>query len=284
MPNEARTWGVLKKAVENSDGSLTIVGIVSSGETDCENESVDWESSWPYLERRMQRMRQSSHGKSLLPVRVQHDVSRPAGHVTAIWRDNGEIWVKALIEDADAVKLIKSGTLSQLSLGGTYVSKEYLDSGVYTVTVDPVEISVVDAGCNYDARIVDMKAAAQGFELRKCDGRVEVVRCAGATKEQNSTRVGADTSRTRTQKETNESMTREDHAECEKRNFQMAEHHKALHELHKAAAEHHGRMGKNGGGGGLRFTAAERGGDFYKHSGGLSSEEEELAGGLRRNA
>ena len=63
MPDEARTWGALKKAVENADGSLTIVGIVSSGEADCENESVDWDSSWPYLERRMARMRQSSGGK-----------------------------------------------------------------------------------------------------------------------------------------------------------------------------------------------------------------------------
>jgi hypothetical protein len=66
--------GWLRKAQENADGTLTVTGIASdASEPDCDNEVIDIERSWPYFEERMEKMRASSGGRNVLPLRIQHD-------------------------------------------------------------------------------------------------------------------------------------------------------------------------------------------------------------------
>jgi hypothetical protein len=95
-------------------------------------------------------------------------------------------------------------------------------------------------------------------------------------------------------------MTRSDHQQCEERNKAISDHHAALASLHKAAAEHHRKMGAagtggavSGGAGAVRppgsqygesnfFESAHAGGDFYKNL-GTNPDEAERAGGLVRN-
>jgi hypothetical protein len=59
--------GWLRKAQENADGTLTVTGIASdASEPDCDNEVIDIERSWPYFEKRMEKMRASSGGRNCL--------------------------------------------------------------------------------------------------------------------------------------------------------------------------------------------------------------------------
>jgi hypothetical protein len=174
--------GWLRKATEQSNGTLVIEGIASSDQFDCDNERVDIPKSWVYFERMRARMQESSNGKSVLPLRLQHNSKKIAGRVTDLWRSDGEIWARAVVEDPQAVALVRSGSASQLSFGGRYVSREQVgvdEAGypLFDIVMDPMELSLVDAGCNFEARITDVRAkGVEAFELYKRDGRMEMIR------------------------------------------------------------------------------------------------------------
>jgi hypothetical protein len=106
-----------------------------------------------------------------------------------MWRSRDQIWIEALVEDADAIRMIESGTLSRLSIAGRYVEREPQPDGSTRITVDPSELSLVDLGCNFGAKITDIKSAYAGFELVKSDGRTRVVRAKPCGCEACKTRV-----------------------------------------------------------------------------------------------
>jgi hypothetical protein len=170
--------GSLRKAQENADGTLTITGIASdASEPDCDNEILDIERSWPYFAARMDKMRASSGGRNVLPLRVQHDSRRPAGHCVKLWVAGNQIMAEAVVEDREAIKLVESGTLSQLSFGGYYKDRERLEDGTFSVVIDPYELSLVDAACVEGAVITSVQAkAVETFRLYKRDGRMEVIK------------------------------------------------------------------------------------------------------------
>jgi hypothetical protein len=180
--NFATSNGRVSKAETRADGSLLITGVVSDGAIpDCDGETVDVDKSWPYIQARIADIAASSRGKSAMPLRLQHDAKKPCGHVTKLWRNGDQILIEAVVEDPQAVQWVKSGTLSQLSFGGRYVDKEYVSDGVWSVTVDPLEISLVDRGCSVNAHITDIQENAHPADLGKVLQQArEAVRAAAA--------------------------------------------------------------------------------------------------------
>jgi hypothetical protein len=87
-----------------------------------------------------------------------------------------QVMAEAVVEDAQAVGMVKSGTLSQLSFGGNYIERHNRGDGTFSIVIDPLELSLVDAACVGSAVITSVSGKADGLRLYRRDGRMEVVR------------------------------------------------------------------------------------------------------------
>ena len=67
--------------------------------------------------------------------------------------------------------------LAPLRTAGGDMAIDAEGNGITSITIAPAELSLVDIGCCSGAVITDTSAKVRGFELHKCDGRVQVVRC-----------------------------------------------------------------------------------------------------------
>ena len=174
----SKAQGAITKAEARSDGAVIVTGCACDASVDCQGEILDLDRTWPYLEAFMRRMKASSGGKNLLPVRVQHDAQKIAGHCTDVWREGPRLMVRALISDPQAIEWLRSGTLSQMSLAGHYRAKEPQPDGTVRVICDPREVSLVDLGCNAGANVLSVEAQPDFANV--WNEAVTAVKCATA--------------------------------------------------------------------------------------------------------
>jgi hypothetical protein len=179
-------FAVFEKGEDRRDGSLFITGVISDSSVDCANEKLNYFGSKPHFQAWSDRLRVRTQGKSSGNIRAAHDASKPCGVVESLSFDDSreQIRCSAHIVEREAVRMIRTGIYSGLSVGGRYLERRpQLDEFgeavknargiVYEFTCEPYEVSLVDAPC----------CPTAVFEIQKCNGVVEVCRSVRGGKE-----------------------------------------------------------------------------------------------------
>jgi hypothetical protein len=150
-------------------------GVAAAEELDRDNEIFDYAASKPFFMAWSNGVKKDSRGLSVGNVRFQHDDKRPVGRLLDIQFDDArkQVRVSAKIEEAEAKSLLQTGVLTGFSIGGKYVKRVQLPSGVVKYTADPAEISVCDRPCGPSATFSTVKSDGS-LELRKFVTRSEV--------------------------------------------------------------------------------------------------------------
>lgn len=106
--------GVLFKSfpvtgVEDSDGDLRVVGRCSDGAVDHDGDIVS--PSW-------MASAVKEYMSTFPAVRLQHRGDAPIGKALEAWQDDqGATWLKSLIVDAEAQRMVRKGVLAAYSVG-----------------------------------------------------------------------------------------------------------------------------------------------------------------------
>jgi hypothetical protein len=172
----------LEKIEEQSDGTLSVYGLVTAEEPDLDKEVCDYATTKPlYQEVAADRLKITSAIKgmepSLMPLREMHQtVTQGAGRRMDFDDDAKKIRMGFSVVDPTAVKKWKAGCFVGFSQGGDYV-KRWADpvfKGCMRYTARPLEVSAVDVPCLPSALVESMKGRT--VELHKANGGVELIK------------------------------------------------------------------------------------------------------------
>lgn len=141
-----------------------VFGRIAEETPDSAGEIFDYETSKPYFEEWSGFFQKATEGKSYGNVRVQHDSTRNAGHLTDISMldEDKAIEACAKVNDEDEWTRLVDGDYTGFSIGGKYV-KKWSDGKNKRYTAQPNEVSLVDYPMHKNCT----------FQLIKADGSTE---------------------------------------------------------------------------------------------------------------
>lgn len=142
-----KMFGLIRKAVEQDDGTVKVYGIASTGNVDDTGETIT-----------------SAAMKAALPdwvrwgnIREMHGDKAAGTAMDASINDAGEFELSAHIVDPVAVLKVKTGVYKGFSVGGKCTSRDPLNKTIIT-GLKLVEVSLVDRPANPEAMINLWKA------------------------------------------------------------------------------------------------------------------------------
>ena len=151
--------------VKVDEENRLIYGRITEETPDSVNEVMDYETSKPYFRKWSAFFQNATDGKSFGNVRMQHDKTRNAGHLTdiAFVDDLRAIDVVAKINDDREWQRVLDGDYTGFSPGGRYVKRWTDEQGKKRYTAEPSEVSIVDYPMHKSAT----------FQILKTDGSSE---------------------------------------------------------------------------------------------------------------
>jgi len=172
----------LAKMEEQSDGTLSVFGIVTAEQPDLDREVCDYAGTKPYYKAKTAEMFKLTSAvdgmePSLMPLREMHQLSA-IGAGRSIEFDDAAKTIKMgfNVVDPTAVTKFKKGVLIGFSQGGDYVGDLIADpvfDGCKRYVADPAEVSAVDSPCLPVALVETMKGRT--VPLTKVNGSCEVI-------------------------------------------------------------------------------------------------------------
>jgi hypothetical protein len=142
-----KIYGEITKIEPQDDGTITVVGIASSGAVDDADETVAPEAMKAALPAYMR----------FGALREMHGMSAAGATLSAEVGDDGATRIQAHVVDPLAVKKVRLGVYKGFSIGGRVLERDPSDRKVIT-KLKLNEISLVDRPCNPDAVIDVWKA------------------------------------------------------------------------------------------------------------------------------
>ena len=172
----------LAKMEEQSDGTLSVFGIVTAEQPDLDREVCDYAGTKPYYKAKTAEMFKLTSAvdgmePSLMPLREMHQLSA-IGAGRSIEFDDAAKTIKMgfNVVDPTAVAKFKKGVLIGFSQGGDYVGDLIADpvfDGCKRYVADPAEVSAVDSPCLPVALVETMKGRT--VPLMKANGSLEAI-------------------------------------------------------------------------------------------------------------
>ena len=151
-----------------------VYGRIAEESPDSGGETFDYATSKPFFEEWAGFFQKATDGKSYGNVRVQHDPTRNAGHLTdlAMLDEEKAIDACAKVNDEDEWARVLDGDYTGFSLGGKYV-KKWTENGQKRYTAQPNEVSIVDypmhKACTFDLIKADGTKEALAFKHKAPD-------------------------------------------------------------------------------------------------------------------